>query len=139
MERNNKESGEVCRSKKLSGKHREISEENLSEILVGSYPDALIAVSHEGTVFQQLDASAARRHPGTGLGLALTKRIEEAMGGTVGVRSRPAQGSVFHAVLAVVFEPPAEAERGPRHGENPRRPMASLRAEELKNETKQIL
>ena len=49
--------------------------------------------------FQQLDASAAKAHPGTGLGLALTKRIVEAQGGRVGVRSRPGQGSVFHAVL----------------------------------------
>jgi PAS domain S-box-containing protein len=36
---------------------------------------------------------------GTGLGLALTRRIVEAQGGSVGVRSRPGHGSVFHAVL----------------------------------------
>src|SRR3989441_883717 len=49
--------------------------------------------------FQQLDAGAAKKHAGTGLGLALTKRIVEAQGGTVGVRSTPGAGSVFHAVL----------------------------------------
>ena len=49
--------------------------------------------------FQQLDAGAAKKHGGTGLGLALTKRIVEAQGGTVGVRSTPGAGSVFHAVL----------------------------------------
>ena len=49
--------------------------------------------------FQQLDASMAKRHPGTGLGLALTKRIVEAQGGTVGARSTVGQGSVFFAVL----------------------------------------
>jgi signal transduction histidine kinase/DNA-binding response OmpR family regulator len=49
--------------------------------------------------FQQLDAGAAKKHAGTGLGLALTKRIVEAQGGTVGVRSTPGSGSVFHAVL----------------------------------------
>jgi signal transduction histidine kinase len=49
--------------------------------------------------FQQLDASAAKRYQGAGLGLALTKRIVEAQGGTVGVRSAPGQGSVFFAVL----------------------------------------
>ena len=49
--------------------------------------------------FQQLDAGAAKKHAGTGLGLALTKRIVEAQGGTVGVRSTPGTGSVFHAVL----------------------------------------
>src|SRR6266852_4599808 len=49
--------------------------------------------------FQQLDAGAAKKLAGTGLGLALTKRIVEAQGGSVGVRSAPGQGSVFHAVL----------------------------------------
>ena len=49
--------------------------------------------------FQQLDAGAAKRHSGTGLGLALTKRLVEAQGGAVGVRSTPGQGSMFSAVL----------------------------------------
>jgi PAS domain S-box-containing protein len=49
--------------------------------------------------FRQLDASAAKKYPGTGLGLALTKRIVEAQGGQVGVKSRPGEGSVFFAVL----------------------------------------
>jgi signal transduction histidine kinase/DNA-binding response OmpR family regulator len=49
--------------------------------------------------FQQLDAGAAKKHAGTGLGLALTKRIVEAQGGAVGVRSTPGVGSVFHAIL----------------------------------------
>jgi PAS domain S-box-containing protein len=49
--------------------------------------------------FQQLDATAAKKYQGAGLGLALTKRIVEAQGGSVGVRSAPGQGSVFFAVL----------------------------------------
>jgi PAS domain S-box-containing protein len=49
--------------------------------------------------FQQLDAGAGKKYPGTGLGLALTKRLVEAQGGRVGVRSTPGQGSVFFAVL----------------------------------------
>jgi hypothetical protein len=36
---------------------------------------------------------------GTGLGLALTKRIIEGQGGSVGVRSQPGVGSVFFALL----------------------------------------
>jgi PAS domain S-box-containing protein len=47
---------------------------------------------------EQLGAGA-RRSPRTGLGLVLTRRIVEAQGGTVGVRSSPGHGSVFHAVL----------------------------------------
>jgi PAS domain S-box-containing protein len=49
--------------------------------------------------FHQLDSGAAKRHAGTGLGLALTKRIVEAQGGSVGVKSVLGAGSVFHAVL----------------------------------------
>jgi PAS domain S-box-containing protein len=49
--------------------------------------------------FQQLDASAAKRYQGTGLGLALTKRLADAQGGRVAVRSVPGEGSTFSAIL----------------------------------------
>ncbi len=49
--------------------------------------------------FQQLDDGLAKRHQGTGLGLALTRRLVEAQGGRVGVYSEPGRGSRFYAVL----------------------------------------
>ena len=62
------------------------------------------------TEFQQLDASASKRHHGTGLGLALTRRLVEAQGGSVGVRSEPGVGSVFHLVLDRVMSTQASAD-----------------------------
>jgi CheY-like chemotaxis protein len=53
--------------------------------------------------FQQLDASTAKRYQGTGLGLALTKRIVEAQGGRVGVVSASGRGSTFYAILPRVL------------------------------------
>ncbi len=51
------------------------------------------------TEFQQLDSTAAKLHQGTGLGLALTKRMVEAQGGRVGVSSILGQGCTFFAIL----------------------------------------
>ena len=49
--------------------------------------------------FHQLDASSTRTHGGTGLGLALVRRMIEAQGGSVGVKSQLGAGSVFHVTL----------------------------------------
>ena len=54
--------------------------------------------------FRQLDNGAAKRYEGSGLGLALTKRIVETQGGQLGVRSTPGQGSTFYAVLPRVSQ-----------------------------------
>jgi PAS domain S-box-containing protein len=64
--------------------------------------------------FQQLEAGVAKRHAGTGLGLALTKRLVEAQGGWVGVRSTPGKGSIFHAVFPRRPLPGAELPPAPR-------------------------
>lgn len=51
------------------------------------------------TEFQQLESGYSKQHQGTGLGLALTKRLVQEQGGQVGVRSTPGIGSLFFAVL----------------------------------------
>ncbi len=60
--------------------------------------------------FQQLRTGAAKPHGGTGLGLALTRRLVEAQGGSVGVRSALGRGSTFFAILP---------RNGARAGERP--------------------
>ena len=45
--------------------------------------------------FSQIDPSFTRKHGGAGLGLAISKKIVERMGGTIAVDSEPSQGSRF--------------------------------------------
>jgi signal transduction histidine kinase/DNA-binding response OmpR family regulator len=64
--------------------------------------------------FQQIHDGSDKRHAGTGLGLALTKRLVEAQGGRVGVRSTVGKGSTFFAVLPRRSEKIVPAEAMPR-------------------------
>jgi len=54
--------------------------------------------------FSQVDDSHARRHEGTGLGLALSKRLVETHGGRIWLESQFGTGSVFHVLLPL--QPP---------------------------------
>ena len=60
--------------------------------------------------FTQADASTTRKYGGTGLGLTITRRFCQMMGGDVTVSSDPGEGSAFTMkVRALVPESPPEA------------------------------
>jgi signal transduction histidine kinase/DNA-binding response OmpR family regulator len=55
--------------------------------------------------FSQAKVSRSGRHPGAGLGLAITRRLARIMGGDCTVESAPGEGSIFR--LQVPLVPPA--------------------------------
>lgn len=52
--------------------------------------------------FEQLDSSYSRRYEGTGLGLALTKKLVELHGGEIFVDSEEGKGSTFTVLLPLI-------------------------------------
>jgi signal transduction histidine kinase/DNA-binding response OmpR family regulator len=66
---------------------------------IGLSPEQIVKLFQD---FTQADASTTRKFGGTGLGLALTRRFCQMMGGDVTVHSLPGEGSVFTMKLPAV-------------------------------------
>lgn len=87
-----------------------VTEENTPETgwIVFKVSDTGIGMSREQVdkvfdAFTQADNSTTRKYGGTGLGLTITKKLCEMMGGSISVESVPAVGSVFIVKLPAVI------------------------------------
>jgi signal transduction histidine kinase len=66
-----------------------------------------IAEEFHASIFQdfvQIDSPLQRKWRGTGLGLSLSKKIAELLGGSVSMTSRPGAGSTFSVTIPIRFE-----------------------------------
>jgi PAS domain S-box-containing protein len=86
----------TLRAECFSRDHREWVRYQVRDSGIGMTPEQL------GKLFQafsQADATTSRKYGGTGLGLALTRKFCQMMGGEVDVTSAPGQGSTFTVQL----------------------------------------
>ncbi len=99
--------GEVVLSAGCSGANVQIKVRDTGIGIPGESLD-LIFLS-----FTQADSSIEREFGGTGLGLSITKKLVELHGGTIGVESRPGQGSTFYFTLPAATGRADGARTGP--------------------------
>jgi signal transduction histidine kinase len=98
------ERGEIrVRAQREGSEHIRFS---VSDTGVGIEPDSLGQLFHD---FSRLEGPLQRRVKGTGLGLALSKKLALMLGGDVGVESQLGVGSTFFVELPLVLPGP-EAE-----------------------------
>ncbi len=73
--------------------------------------------------FSQVDSSSERRRSGTGLGLIISKRLCELMGGSISVESKPGEGTTFRFSLLTDYEKGDTTIPFPmRHGQSQNQP-----------------
>ncbi len=63
--------------------------------------------------FEQVDGGSAREYGGTGIGLAITKKLLELQGGQIGFTSKPGLGSTFYFTLPISHKTPEKPDIQP--------------------------
>jgi signal transduction histidine kinase len=97
------EGGSITVGAHLAG---DMIEVEVTDTGIGIAPEDQAAVFEE---FKQVGTDYTRKAEGTGLGLALTRRLVELHGGTMGLKSEPGKGSTFTFTLPLVPAAPGAA------------------------------
>ena len=84
---------EIAGKKELNAIHYTLS---VADTGIGISQDKLNSIFES---FSQADSSTTRKYGGTGLGLNISKKLIELMGGTISVESTPDKGSIFYLVF----------------------------------------
>ncbi len=93
---------EVQRFRDSSADHPDFTADNLN--LLFSVKDTGIGIPKEKwevifNSFRQADSSVTREYGGTGLGLTISKKLVELMGGKIWIESKEGKGSTFNFIL----------------------------------------
>ncbi|MBU2560493.1 PAS domain S-box protein, partial [archaeon] len=91
----NKKGGKISIEARKNG---EFVETSVTDTGIGIPKDKLPKIFDR---FYQADSSTSRSYGGTGMGLAVVKEMVEAQGGTIGVESKPGEGSRFYFTLLI--------------------------------------
>ncbi len=87
---------DLCQEKSSKGDGFVVTHIKVEDTGIGMNPE------FQKTIFESFtreDAKRVQKTQGTGLGMAITKRIVDAMGGTIEVKSELNHGSTFHVIL----------------------------------------
>ncbi|MFN3532709.1 MAG: response regulator [Candidatus Brocadia sp.] len=90
------ENGKITIRTKSFKNGRDFIEVRVTDTGIGIAPEDYSKIFEE---FKQVDSSYSRKYEGTGLGLALTKKLVELHGGKIGFESKVGAGSTFYFTL----------------------------------------
>lgn len=85
-----------------------VTAEQVDQTILFSVSDSGIGIAPEDQErifedFMQIESQLQKRVKGTGLGLPLSRKLAELLGGSVSVRSELGQGSTFSAAIPIVY------------------------------------